>query len=149
MPPPRIDRVLESVLYAADLNGAERFYADVLGLTLHSRQPGLFVFFRCGAAGMVLLFNPDAASKGRDVPAHGARGPGHLCFAVAEADLPAWRERLRAAAVLIEQEVSWPQGGRSLYFRDPAGNSLELATPDLWSLPEHVAAPAAGPAAAT
>ena len=133
--PPRIDRVLESVLYATDLDEAERFYTDVLGLALHSRHAGLFAFFRCGP-GMVLLFDPDAASRGRDVPAHGARGPGHLCFAVATADLPGWRERLGAAGVAIEREVTWPGGGQSVYFRDPAGNSLELATPRLWGLPE-------------
>ena len=137
--PPPVDRVLESVLYVADLDAAERFYADVLGLALHSRKPGLFAFFRCGP-GMVLLFDPDAAAKGRDIPAHGARGPGHLCLAVAAADLPAWRGRLHACGVAIEAEVSWPGGGESVYFRDPAGNSLELATPALWSLPE----PAAG-----
>ena len=131
---PTIDRVLESVLYAADLDKAERFYTDVLGLTLHARQPGLFAFFRCGP-GMVLLFDPDAASVGRDVPAHGARGPGHLCFAVRPSELPAWRQRLRAAGVAIEREVTWPRGGESLYFRDPAGNSLELATPAIWGLP--------------
>ena len=34
--------------------------------------------------------------------------------------------------VAIEREVDWPGGGFSLYFRDPAGNSLELATPRLW-----------------
>jgi catechol 2,3-dioxygenase-like lactoylglutathione lyase family enzyme len=132
---PRTNRVLESVLYATDLDAAERFYTEVLGLTFHARQPGLFVFLRCGR-GMVLIFDPDAASVGRDVPAHGAKGPGHLCFAVAGADLPAWRERLRAAGVAIEREVSWPRGGESLYFRDPAGNSLELATPTIWGLPD-------------
>ena len=36
----------------------------------------------------------------------------------------------------IEQEVDWPRGGRSFYFRDPAGNSLELATPRIWGLPD-------------
>ena len=34
--------------------------------------------------------------------------------------------------VAIEAEVEWPSGGRSLYFRDPAGNVVELAPPTLW-----------------
>jgi hypothetical protein len=34
--------------------------------------------------------------------------------------------------VAIESEVSWPGGGRSLYVRDPAGNSLEFASADIW-----------------
>jgi catechol 2,3-dioxygenase-like lactoylglutathione lyase family enzyme len=130
-----IDRVLETILYVDDLVAAERFYGDVLGLELDSRKDGLFVFFKCGA-GMLLLFEPRAASAGRNVPAHGAQGPGHACFAVAERDLEYWQERLQAAGVAIEQEVDWPRGGRSFYFRDPAGNSLELATPKIWGLPE-------------
>ena len=130
-----IDRVLETILYVDDLAAAERFYGEVLGLELDSRKDGLFVFFKCGA-GMLLLFEPRAASVGRNVPAHGAQGPGHACFAVAEADLEHWKERLQTAAVAIEQEMDWPRGGRSFYFRDPAGNSLELATPKIWGLPE-------------
>jgi catechol 2,3-dioxygenase-like lactoylglutathione lyase family enzyme len=130
-----IDRVLETILYVDDLDAAERFYGEVLGLELDSRKDGLFVFFRCGA-GMLLLFEPEAAATGRNVPAHGARGPGHACFAVAEDALPAWQARLAAAGVAVEQEMTWPRGGRSFYFRDPAGNSLELATPRIWGLPE-------------
>ena len=130
-----IDRVLETILYVDDLAAAERFYGEVLGLELDSRKDGLFVFFKCGA-GMLLLFEPRAASVGRNVPAHGAQGPGHACFAVAEADLEYWKKRLQTADVAIEQEVDWPRGGRSFYFRDPAGNSLELATPKIWGLPD-------------
>jgi len=135
MPATQIDRVLETVLYVDDLDAAERFYGEALGLELDSRQDGVFVFFRCGA-GMLLLFEPAAAASGRKVPAHGATGPGHACFAVAEDALDAWQARLRASGVAIEQEASWPRGGRSFYFRDPAGNSLELATPRIWGLPE-------------
>jgi catechol 2,3-dioxygenase-like lactoylglutathione lyase family enzyme len=128
-----IDRVLETILYVDDLEAAERFYRDVLGLELDSRKDGLFAFFRCGD-GMLLLFEPGAASTGRNVPAHGAHGPGHACFAVAEAELDGWKKRLKAAGVAIEQEMDWPRGGRSFYFRDPAGNSLELATPKIWGM---------------
>jgi catechol 2,3-dioxygenase-like lactoylglutathione lyase family enzyme len=130
-----IDRILETILYVDDLDAAERFYGSVLGLELDSKKAGLFVFFNCGE-GMLLLFEPSAASTGRNVPAHGAHGPGHACFAVAEDDLDGWKTRLQAAGVAIEHEMDWPRGGRSFYFRDPAGNSLELATPKIWGLPE-------------
>ena len=133
-PPP--DGVLESCLYAEDLAAAERFFTTVLGLTLHSKEPGRHVFFRC-AGQMVLVFRPAATeqppAEGRlPVPTHGARGPGHLCFSVEPGGLPAWRKRLEAAGVAIEAEFAWPHGPRSLYFRDPAGNSLELAERTLW-----------------
>ncbi len=47
---------------------------------------------------------------------------------------PAWKDRLSALGVAIEAEVAWPGGGRSIYIRDPAGNSVELVTPQIWRL---------------
>src|SRR5258706_9909355 len=78
--------ILESALYVTDLNAAEAFYADVLGLEPLGKVEGRHIFFRCGN-GVLLLFNaeatrvppaPDARLK---VPPHGAVGDGHLCFA--------------------------------------------------------------------
>lgn len=132
------DGVMETCLYAEDLAAAERFYTGVLGLTLLVREPGRHAFFRCGA-GVVLVFHPATTSHesthvgGAAVPLHGATGPIHLAFRVTTEQLPDWRRRLAAAGVAIESEVHWPQGGHSLYFRDPAGNSLELVTPETWS----------------
>jgi catechol 2,3-dioxygenase-like lactoylglutathione lyase family enzyme len=133
--------ILETCVYARDLEAAERFYSTVIGLEVIARLPGRHVFFRCGR-GVFLVFNPDKTEsettliEGVPVPRHGARGAGHMAFAVPEADLEAWRGRLRAARVPIETEIHWPNGGRSIYFRDPAGNVLELATPRLWDLAE-------------
>jgi catechol 2,3-dioxygenase-like lactoylglutathione lyase family enzyme len=130
--------VLESSLYAEDLDSAERFYRDVIGLEPHSRMAGRHVFFRCGDA-MVLIFDPRATREpptragATAVPLHGATGAGHLAFRVAEAELADWRRRFAESGVPIETEVEWPGGGRSIYVRDPAGNSIELATPELWA----------------
>lgn len=123
--------VLETVLYAPDLDAAERFYSGLLGLAVDSRKPGLFVFFRIGQA-MLLVFDPVASRQNRQVPAHGTDGPGHLCFAVPEAELPAWRAQLQDHGFAIEHEERWPRGGWSFYVRDPAGNSVEFATPRIW-----------------
>ena len=40
--------------------------------------------------------------------------------------------RLTAAGVAIEADFRWPNGARSIYVRDPAGNSVEFAEPRLW-----------------
>lgn len=130
--------VLESALYASDLDAAEAFYEGVLGLEKIRREGDRHVFFRCGA-GVVLIFNPAETRKppaaGKlPVPPHGAEGDGHLCFRAESDELEAWRSRLEAAGVAIESTVEWPQGGRSIYFRDPAGNSLEFAEPRIWGL---------------
>jgi catechol 2,3-dioxygenase-like lactoylglutathione lyase family enzyme len=128
-------RVLETAVYARDLDAAERFYGGVIGLERVVRAGWRHVFFRCGQ-GMVLVFNPveTAAPPGGDlpVPPHGAVGPGHLCFAVPAADLDRWRDRLAAAGHAIEADFRWPTGARSVYVRDPAGNSVEFAGPGLW-----------------
>ncbi len=57
----------------------------------------------------------------------------HIAFGAKPEDLDAWRQQLRKAGVSIEREVDWDEGGRSIYFRDPAGNVVELAPPTLWS----------------
>lgn len=130
-----IERVLETILYVDDLQAAETFYQDVLGLNLYSKKEGLFAFFK-GADAMVLLFNPDVAAKNTSIPPHGTHGPGHVCFAMAEEDLESWKDHLIDHDVEIEQDVTWPNGAKSFYFRDPADNSLELATPKIWGFDE-------------
>ena len=133
--------VLETCLYASDLAAAERFYADVIGLEPFQRVEGRHVFFRCGG-GVFLVFDAMRTSvassvvNGAPIPAHGATGAGHVAFRVNAAELDAWRGRLASGGVTIESEVRWPNGGHSLYVRDPAGNSVELATAAIWGLAE-------------
>ena len=140
MPPP-IPRVLETALYADDLEAADRFYSGVLGLERIAIVKGRHVFFRCGK-GVVLIFDPRNTANvpttvnGVTVPLHGATGPGHMALAVPDIELPAWRAHLESNGVTIESEVTWPRGGTSLYVRDPAGNSVELASPRLWGFSE-------------
>ena len=129
-------QVLETVLYADDLEAAEEFYSNVLGLKAVSRKRGRQVFFRCGDA-MLLIFNPSATSVSPandqlPVPVHGAKGSGHLCFSASGDEIDVWIEKLTASGVEIESDFEWPQGGRSVYFRDPAGNSIEFAEPKIW-----------------
>jgi len=124
-------RIFETVLYVDDLAAAERFYHGVLGLEVISRLD-LVIAFRC-ERGVLLLFDPDlSAAAGRELPSHGTAGAGHLAFAATDEELEDWKLRLAAADVPLEQEVIWEQGGRSIYFRDPAGNSVEFAPLTLW-----------------
>lgn len=133
-----IDGILETALYAADLLAAEDFFARILGLEVILRAEGRHVFFRCGQ-GVLLVFNPEATLEPSDsaalpVPTHGARGAGHACFRVASEHLETVKQRLELENIEIEADFRWPNGARSIYFRDPAGNSLECAEPALWGL---------------
>jgi len=134
----RPDGILETALYVADLDAAERFYGEVMGLERIAKVEGRHVFFACGK-GVLLLFNPDktlqpSSNPAMPVPTHGAAGPGHACFRAEPVDLDAWRGHLEEAGVVIEADFRWPNGARSIYFRDPDGNSLEIAEPKLWGL---------------
>jgi catechol 2,3-dioxygenase-like lactoylglutathione lyase family enzyme len=136
-----IQGILETALYADDLEASEQFYTSVLELAVYGRVAGRHIFFRCGQ-GMLLIFNPAHTAReqtsvgGAAIPLHGASGAGHMAFAVADADMAHWRARLQQQGVAIESEVDWPAGGHSIYLRDPAGNSVELASPRLWGLAE-------------
>lgn len=135
--------ILETVLYATNLDGARTFYEDVMGLELYSELAGRQVFFKLGR-GMLLIFDPDATATppkpgALPVPPHGARGPGHVCFSATAPEIDAWRAHLEAKGVAIESDFLWPnrdeaKRGRSIYFRDPAGNSVEIAEARIWGL---------------
>ncbi|TIM26286.1 MAG: glyoxalase/bleomycin resistance/extradiol dioxygenase family protein [Mesorhizobium sp.] len=131
--------ILESALYVTDLDAAEKFYTDVLGLDLLGKVDGRHLFFRCGD-GVLLIFNaeatkvppaPDARLK---VPSHGTVGDGHLCFAASADEIVRWKAHLERKKIAIESEFEWPQGGRSIYIRDPSGNSIEFAEPRIWGI---------------
>ena len=137
--------ILESALYVTDLDAAESFYAGILGLSLISKVPGRHVFFRCGT-GVLLLFsaeatrNPPQPGARLPVPPHGAVGQGHLCFAATAEEIDRWKSHLESRNIAIEADFEWPpsgndsSGGRSIYFRDPSGNSIEFAEPRIWGI---------------
>jgi catechol 2,3-dioxygenase-like lactoylglutathione lyase family enzyme len=132
--------LLEAALYADDLDAARRFYGGLLGLPEVVAQDGRHIFFRCGPT-VLLIFRAESSEQppapdALPVPPHGARGPGHVCLTVAEEDLPALAQRLTDAGIALESDFRWPHGPRSIYIRDPAGNSVEFASPALWGLSE-------------
>lgn len=131
MATPPLGGIHEAALYVDDLDAAERFWS-MLGLEVVIRKPDRHVFFRAGRD-TLLVFDARAARQPGQVPSHGADGPGHVAFDVDDdAALDRWRDHLEDAGVSIEHEQRWPSGGRSLYFRDPAGNSIELITRGTW-----------------
>jgi catechol 2,3-dioxygenase-like lactoylglutathione lyase family enzyme len=137
--------ILESALYVTDLDAAEAFYGEVLGLEKIAGVANRHVFFKCGS-GVLLLFNAEETQKppppgaSLPVPPHGTSGQGHLCFAATADEIAEWKARLEAKNIAVEADFLWPpkpgeeKGGRSIYFRDPCGNSLEFAEPKIWKL---------------
>jgi catechol 2,3-dioxygenase-like lactoylglutathione lyase family enzyme len=127
----RVERVFETVLYAEDLDAAESFYSTVLGLELVRRYGDLMLVFGCGQ-GVLLVFDPHQSIKpGRPRPSHGTIGPGHIAFGAQASEIDCWQAHLEAHDVQIEH-IAADEEGRAIYFRDPAGNSIEIVPPTLW-----------------
>ena len=135
---PPLAGVLETSLYVADMVRSRQFYEDRLGLAPMFADARLTAY-AAGARSALLLFLQGATEEtvhlpGGTIPGHAGNGRLHCAFAIAAADLPAWEARLQAAAIVIEARMTWPGGSVSVYFRDPDGHLLELATPGLWSV---------------
>ena len=131
----KISTVVETAIYVDDLDAAESFYHHVLGLDVIAHEPGRHIFFQVGEANVLLAFIASTTSQGDKLPPHGAHGPGHFALGIEQRSFEAWRQHLLRQGIAIEKQITWPAGGRSLYVRDPAGNSVELITPGVWGLP--------------
>jgi catechol 2,3-dioxygenase-like lactoylglutathione lyase family enzyme len=131
----KIKAVVETAIYVDDLQATEAFYRMILGLGVIGKEPDRHVFFQVGEGNVLLAFLADATLKGDQLPAHGATGPGHFALGIEADAFDGWRKLLHSHGVAVEKEVEWPRGGKSLYFRDPAGNLVELVTPGVWGLP--------------
>jgi len=127
--------VLETSLYVDAFERACPFYEQVLGLNSIYRDARLCVY-DVGGRGVLLLFLRGASLApsrlpGGVVPPHDGHGPIHMALSIAADALADWEARLAEAGVAIESRVKWRRG-ESIYFRDPDGHVLELATPGLW-----------------
>ena len=133
---PRIEGLLETALYVDDMARSLAFFRDVMGLAPMLETERL-IACDAGRQGVLLVFQrgasiADMPGPGGVVPGHDGQGPLHMAFAIAEESYGEWHRHLTEAGVTIRGEMRWPRGGRSLYFEDPDGHVLEVATPGLW-----------------
>jgi catechol 2,3-dioxygenase-like lactoylglutathione lyase family enzyme len=135
--PPRVTGILETCLYVEDVGRSRAFYESLFGLrpilddericTLAVAPRQVLILFKRGAT-----LEPVPVGDGF-IPPHDGGGPQHFAFAVAADDMEVWKRHLAVNGVAVESEVAWPQGGRSIYLRDPDGLLVELATPGIWA----------------
>jgi catechol 2,3-dioxygenase-like lactoylglutathione lyase family enzyme len=133
---PNLIGVLETALYVETFERACPFYEQALGLNSIYRDQRLCAY-DVGGRGVLLLFLRGQSLQttqmpGGTIPPHDGSGPVHIAFSIAADALAGWEAQLGEAGIAIEGRTKWPRGGESIYFRDPDGHLLELATPGLW-----------------
>jgi catechol 2,3-dioxygenase-like lactoylglutathione lyase family enzyme len=128
--------ILETCLHVGDLEAAIAFYQRLFGFEIMARDDR-FCAFNVAPRDVLLLFKRGASTKpmsvpGGVIPPHDGQGRMHIAFAIAAQDLTGWESRLISQEIAVESTVHWPEGGTSLYFRDPDQHLVELATPGIW-----------------
>ena len=134
-PPPPPARLLETSLYCPDLAQTADFYQKLLGASPMLMGDRL-VALDAGQGTVLLLFQKGNSgaldTAGGLVPGHDGAGPVHVAFGIEAPHLAAWESHLTHLGIEIESRVRWEGGGTSIYFRDPDGRSVELATRGIW-----------------
>lgn len=135
---PRLGSVLETALYVDDPERSARFYRDVFGFEPLATDHRIHALSVSGKQ-VLLLFKKGASVEpmerpGGMIPPSDSRGTSHLTFSIPATELAAWEKWLRENGIEIESKVGWERGGQSLYFRDPDGHLLEVATPGVWAI---------------
>jgi len=132
----KFEKIVETCIYSPDLKIMKDFYVNRLGLDLISEEERIHVFLKAGKS-MLLVFNPENTSLAANstFPTHGACTPPssiHFALEIEQAGYEAAKNLLVQNKIAIEKEMSWGSGGKSIYFRDPAGNLLEIVTKGQW-----------------
>jgi catechol 2,3-dioxygenase-like lactoylglutathione lyase family enzyme len=132
-----VNGILEMALYVSDPAVAADFYRRLFGFATLLESERLVVLDVAGR-NVLLLFRRGTtgepfATAGGVIPGHAGSAPTHFAFAIAAEDVEQWKARLEGEGVAVESVVNWPQGARSVYFRDLDGNLAELITPGFWA----------------
>jgi catechol 2,3-dioxygenase-like lactoylglutathione lyase family enzyme len=113
-------------LDVADLNRAERFYTEVLGLKVAQRFGHHQVLLPCGSQMLALFERRDLPPRITD-RIDNPLGQGHHAFKVSADDFLTAREKFTASGVPTYGPIDWGDHD-CLYFLDPDGNLLEIVT---------------------
>ena len=130
---PKIGLVLETALYVDDLQRSVDFYKRVLGFKPVSDSSSRMRALEVTPDQVLLLFKKGASVQATvtpfgTIPPTDGDGSLHVAFAIPKPQFDHWRSHLSESGVDVESVVSWPEGGQSLYFRDPDSHAIELKT---------------------
>jgi catechol-2,3-dioxygenase len=126
-----IIKIKETCLYIHDLEKAQKFYHEKLGLEIIHYHPEKHVFFRVGSS-VLLCFNPDDSKEKTSPPPHFAKGNQHFAFEVDQTDYEQCKSKIAALNIPVIDKLVWKSGQESFYFNDPEGNVLEIVPVGVW-----------------
>ncbi len=134
----KVTGLLETSLYVHDVDRSRRFYQDLFGFEALISDDR-FCALRVADQQLLLLFRKRGTLEARRIaggviPPHDGDGNFHFAFAIPAEDFDKWCERIGERGSKVESIVTWEEGGRSLYLRDPDGHLIELATPGTWTV---------------
>lgn len=113
-----------TVIFVRDMASMLEFYQRVMGFEISRRLGEGWVELRVGSNALALTL--PGVMFGDTLPPKGSLLP-QLAFRVAPGTVRLCAEELRARGVAIEHDVTdQPWGHRTLFFRDPDGNVIEI-----------------------
>ena len=119
----RVRRLDHFGVDVADLARAERFYTDVLGMSVRMRLPDQILMGYDGGA-CALFLKPDRA-PGNHEQITNPLGKSHHAFEVAYEDLEAARRLFAERGIPHHAPIDWGDHD-CVYFLDPDANLLEI-----------------------
>jgi catechol 2,3-dioxygenase-like lactoylglutathione lyase family enzyme len=124
----RLERLDHFGIEVNELATAERFYTEVLGLTVVAHL-GDQTLLRCGPQNLALFQvkrPPLTPEQRRGLISH-PLGKGHHAFTVSRVDFEAARGNFAKTGVESAAPIDWGDHD-CLYFLDPDGNLLEIVS---------------------
>ena len=124
----KLERLDHFGIEVRELKRAERFYTDVLGLSVVARL-GDQILMDCGGQNLALFEvpRPDLSAAERARVIGHPLGKGHHAFRVSRADFISAAQRLSQAGVETAVPIDWGDHD-CMYFLDPDGNLLEIVS---------------------
>jgi catechol 2,3-dioxygenase-like lactoylglutathione lyase family enzyme len=122
---PKIQKLDHFVIYVTDLDRAEKFYTERLGMPLKMRIGVEQVVLKCGDVSLALMHKPDLPTPVEPGATASPLGRAHFAVNVSTADWHDAREQLGAAGVPLSEPVDWGDHD-CFYLTDPDGNLIEL-----------------------